>query len=52
MPTITTIATHYKPIWNIKVIDENGNENGWAARGDTVEEALQTIIDYIKIEKG
>ena len=38
----------YKPIWNVKITDENGNECGWAADGETAKEALEQIIKCLE----
>ena len=45
-------TTTYKPIWNIKITDENGKETGWAANGETAKEALQSIIEAIEKQEG
>ena len=45
-------ATTYKPIWNIKIIDQNGKEVGWAAEGETAKEALESIIEAIEKQEG
>ena len=39
----------YKPIWNVKVIDENGNQTGWAADGETAKEALNKSSSALRL---
>ena len=45
-------TTTYKPIWNIKIIDQNGKEVGWATEGETAKEALESIIEAIEKQEG